>query len=303
MPGFEARGEGLRPAVRVEAGNGSLGVFRPKVDTILRPGQPFDRGDGEVVVSRGGEFPFQAIDIPRGVVVRVEAGETPVQLLACGAARIAGSLLLASVPQPLPTRRVSQAVHELVAAAPVTLLAAGGIDVTGSIRALTPAGDATTNLLLASPNRIHLHGELPFHTLLACESATEGAGAAGIRGIRGQSVVCPAVQFTYGLAAGADFVVRGLLPWRVMPLDRDGGVLHFGDQSPDLQVAWQSAPADAARKNEPDLGIGRVGRLQPANDGDTIAVAPGAWVRFALTAPVRSGRPLPRMRELRLYDR
>ncbi|MFY9343877.1 MAG: Ig-like domain-containing protein [Planctomycetota bacterium] len=302
LPGFEARGDWLRPAVRVEAGNGSLGVFRPKVDTVLRPGLPFDRGDGEQVVSRDGEFAFQAVDIPAGVRVLVDADAVPVRLLVCGSARIAGVLDVAGRPQPIPARRTTLPIDELAAAVPVALVAAGSIEVTGTILGRTPATDATSGLLLASASSIGIFGTIPFHTLIACESGGDGASPA-IRGVRGQSVVFPGVLFTHGLAAGAEFVVRGLTPWRAMPLDRDGGVVQLVDKSAELQVAWQAAPADPVRRTEPDVGIGRVGRLQPVADGDTIVVAAGGFVRFALTAPVRAGRPLPRLRALRVFDR
>ena len=54
---------------------------RPQADITLRPGVPFDRGDGVLVQSVGADFPFLAIDIPAGVRVRVESS-VPVQLLA-----------------------------------------------------------------------------------------------------------------------------------------------------------------------------------------------------------------------------
>lgn len=305
LPTFEAPGGAqLRPRVRVEAGDGSLGVFRPRQDTTLRPGQPFDRGDGERVVSRGGVFAFLAIDIPRGVTVRVEATGEPVQLLACGNVRIAGSLEVVAAPTRLPTRRFHSPVQELASQVPLAVVAAGDIEIRGAVRAATPPGAELTSLLLASAAAIDLRslqGELPFHTMLAVES--EGEQAAGaIRGSRGQSLVF-VTSFTYGAAPGADFSVTGTLPWRQLPADRNGGVVHLVEASGDLQVAWQSTPEDPVRKHQPDLTVGRVSRLQPALDQDTIAVAAGAFVRFALTARVRGGQEPPRLHELRLCDR
>ena len=303
-PSFEARGGVIRPRVRVEAGDGSLGVFHPRCNLTLRPGQPFDRGDGQIVVSRGAEFPFLTIEVPEGVIVRVETSPgSPVHLLACGGMRIAGTLELVTAPAALPPRRF-QTVREIVQESPIALVAAGDIDLRGRILTPSPPTEGATSLMLASAGSIDLRGlqgDLPFHTLLVVESGATGDESA-ILGTRGQSIVFFA-SFTYGVAAGADYSVRGLTSWRQLPVDRDGGVLHLVDADPNLQVAWQSAPADPVRKNEPDMTIGRVGRLQQARDGDSIAVLAGAFVRFALTARVRAGSEPPRMRELRLSDR
>jgi hypothetical protein len=300
-PGFETRGNGLRPRVRVEAGDGSLGVLAPRADLVLRPGQPFDRGDGEVVVSRGGQFPFLAIDIPAGVRVRIEPGATPVQLLACGSVHIAGELELATAAAPVPPRQLQHPVAELAAAVPVALLAAGEIVISGRVHTQAPPLEGTTSLLLASAATIDLRTPIPFQTLLAVEATGEGPAAA-IRGARGQSIVFDPT-FTYGVAPGAEFVVRAFTPWRAMPVDRDSGRAHLVEPSADLQIAWQAAPPDPSRDNQPDLTLGRVGQLQPLRDGDTIAFAPGTFVRFELSAVVRAGRPMPRVQELRLTDR
>ncbi|MBL8755550.1 MAG: Ig-like domain-containing protein [Planctomycetes bacterium] len=300
-PGFEVRSNGLRPRIRVECGDGSLGVFRPRADVVLRPGQPFDRGDGEVVVSRGDRFPFLAIDVPAGVRVRVESGASPVQLLACGSVHIAGELELVAVAAPVPPRQLQHPVAELAAAVPVALVAAGPITVEGRIATNAPPVDGRTTLLLASAATIDLRGPIPFQTLLAVE-ANDEATAMAIRGARGQSIVFDPT-FTYGPAPGAEFVVRALTPWRALPIDRDSGRAHLVEPSPELKVAWQVAPADPARDHQPDLTLGRVGRLQPLRDGDTIAFPAGSFVRFELSAAVRAGQPLPRLQELRLTDR
>lgn len=305
LPTFERDpAGGLRARVRVEAGDGSLGVFRPRVDTTLRPGQPFDRGDGQVVVSRGGQFPFLAIDIPANVTVRVEADGAPVQLLASGSVRIAGTLQLQATPVRLPPgRATTMLLRDLVSQVPVAVVAAGSIDVAGHVRARDAATDDKTNLLLASAAGIDLRGggaELPFQTLLAVEQSQPGGGSA-IRGARGQTVLYM-VAFTPGVAAGADFAVAGLLPWRQLPLDRDSAVLHLAEASPDLEVAWQIAPGDPVRRG-PDLGVGRVTRLQSVADRDTVAFAAGSYLRLRLVARVAPGRELPRVRELRLADR
>ncbi len=300
-PGFETSGGQLRPRVRVEAGDGSLGILRPLRDLVLRPGQPFDRGDGEIVVSQRGRFAFLAIDIPKGVTVRVEPGATPVQLLAAGSVRILGDLVFDVAAAPVPPRQLQQPLAELAAAVPAAIIAAGDVELGGRILATAGPVEGTTSLLLASASSIELRGALPFQTLLAVEARGE-AGTAAIRGARGQSIVFDPA-FTYGLAAGADFALRALTPWRPLPPDRDGGVVSLLDQDRDLQVAWQQAPADAVRKNAPDLSIGRVGRLETVRHGDPIAFPAGSFVRFAFTARARAGQPLPRLRELRLTDR
>jgi hypothetical protein len=300
-PGFETSGGQLRPRVRVEAGDGSLGILRPRRDLVLRPGQPFDRGDGEVVVSQGAKFSFLAIDIPAGVTVRVEPGATPVQLLAAGSVRIQGDLVFDVAAAPVPPRQLQHPIGELASAVPAAIVAAGEVEVSGRILSTAAPTEGTTSLLLASAAAIELHGALPFQTLLAVETRGDVAGAS-IRGARGQSIVFDPT-FTYGLAAGADFGLRALTPWRALPPERDGGVVRLLDQHPDLQVAWQTAPADAVRKNEPDVSIGRVGRLATVRHGDPVAFAAGSFVRFAFVARARSGQALPRLRELRLTDR
>jgi hypothetical protein len=302
-PTFEAHGPVLRPRVRVEAGDGSLGVFRPSRDMLLRPGEPIAHGDGGWIVSRGNTFPFAAIDIPEGVTVRIDATGSPVQLLSLGSVRIAGTLEVLAAPAPLPSRHAALPVAELAQRAPVAVVAAGDIDLSGRVTGPSAGASEGTLLLLASAGTIDLRGlqgELPFHTMLAFDAAA-GAGGGAIRGPRGQSVVFSAA-FTYGAAAGADFQVRAVLPWRPLPLDRDAVVVHF-ERNADVGVALQSAPPDAARKGEPDLGIGRVSRLQAVADGDTVTVPAGAFVRRALTTRVVGGQEPPRLRELRLCDR
>lgn len=298
-PAFEVRGGLVRPRVRVEAGNGSLGVFRPRRDTHLAPGQPFDRGDGTLVRSRGAEFPFLAIDIPAGVTVTIDATMGPVHLRVCGSVRIDGTVQLIDDPVPLRVRRSETPASELMAEATIGLLAAGDLHLNGVVRGQPrPASDASPLTLLCC-GQMQLNGELPFHTVLAIESSPEGASA--IIGARGQAVVAPPVVFRYGLAPGADFWVRGRTPWRQLPFDRDGGMVQVVDLQPGLMVSWQTAPPDPLTPGEPD---GRVARQpQPALDRDTIVAPSGGFVRFQLTAHLVDGTPVPSVRELKLVDR
>ena len=301
LPGFEMRGLSIRPRVRVEAGNGSLGVFRPRRDVTLRPGQPFDRGDGQTVISDGSEFPFLAVDIPEGVRVTVDAQGGPVRLLACGGMRIGGDLRLIAPTASLPAGRfVTQPVRALAAAAPVALLAAGDIEVRGNIVTDTRVSESDTVLMVATCGRLALRGALPFQTVLVVEESPEGVGG-GIDGPRGQSLAYPA-SFTYGVAAGADFAVRAVLPWRQLPPHRDRGAVRIVEPSGELTMSWQATPADAMRADRPDLTAARMGRWQTTRDGEVLGVGAGAFVRFELQAAIRSGEAMPRLRELRLVE-
>jgi hypothetical protein len=296
LPGFESRGGWLRPRVRVEAGDGSLGVFRPQVDTVLRPGTPFDRGDGTIVLGRGASFPFLAVDIPPGVVVRIDATAGPVEITSCGAIRMAGELVVDAPPASLPPGRFQvQPVRELVVAAPVALVAAGPIDASGVIRAAHEVPADGTALLLASATRLWLRGTLPFQTMLVVESA---GGAQGlIEGARGQSRVY-AASFTPGVAPRADFVAVGATTWRQLPFGASGAVVRLEEVEGSFALAWQTAFEDAVVPGRPDLA--RLGRWQPVHDGDPVPAGDGAFVRFEVRARVRDDGAVPRLRELRL---
>ena len=295
IPGFEVRSEVMRPRVRVEAGDASLGIFRPLRDTALRPGEPFDRGDGQLVTSRGAVFPFLAVDIPVGVTVTIDARAGPVQVLSCADMRIAGSVELLGSAQPMQGGYLHGVpVRDLLEGAPIAMVAAGDVHVRGTVTARTPVPAESTVLTLATAGRMHLNGALPFNTILALEA--EGPA---VKGVQGQTKVVWAT-FTYGVARGAAFVASGLTSWRQLPWDRDGGVVQ-ADADPELQIGWQWVPADIHRRREPDLR--RVARSRPVADQDRIPVEPGGFVRFELTAQVTESRPLPKVRELRIVDR
>lgn len=300
-PGFEVVTGSVRPRARVEAGDGSLGVFRPRADVVLRPGVPFDRGDGVEVTSRGTEFPFLAIDIPAGITVRVEAPGSTAQLLSCGGIHIGGTLQLGAGSVPLFVPQPGSAVRELLEAAPMALLAAGDVFVRGRVQVAAPLAADHTALTVACAGRIVFHplGELPYNTILAVESALAEPAEPAIEGPRGQ-VVATVATFTYGMAAGARWTARGGSPWQALPLDRDGGVVRLVDVDAGLRVSWQVAPGDPVRKGEPDLAPGRVGRQETAEDQRRIVTGPGAFVRFLVEADLFAGRPLPQLREVRL---
>ena len=300
-PGFEVHEAGVRPRVRVEAGDGRLGVFRPTHDVVLRPGQPFDAGGGRLVVSEGGDFPFLAIDVPAGVRVTVDAQTAPVRLLACGGVRVAGELALSGPALPLPGGRLSTTpVQELTAQARVAIVAAGDVAILGPVTSDAPPDETRSPLFLATAGRLVLRGSLPFQTVLGVEGRGGGDGAR-IDGPRGQSRAY-AVSFRHGPPDGAAFRVSGVLPWRQLPVHVDACRLRVFDAEGDLGIAWQAAPPDALRGDRPDLGSGRVGRWQATRDGEVLPVGPAGFVRLRLEARVVAGQPLPRVRELRLVE-
>lgn len=301
-PAFEIGGGTIRPRVRIEAGDGSLGVFRPTRDTRIRQGEAFDRGDGVQVQGRGAEFPFTVVDVPEGVTVTIDATNGPVRLLACGSVRIAGTVELVEDPVPLPVRGFDLPAADLLANATIALLTAGDFELLGSVRTRRQTDLDASPLSVLVTGHIRLRGELPFHTVLAVETPPAGVRRPGIDGPRGQTVVTNAT-FTYGVAAGADFVVRGSTPWRRLPADRDGGAVRLADAAPGLTVAWQTAPPDPVTPDLPDRRVGRPSQPQPVLDGDGVAAGAGDFVRLSFTARVSDGAPIPSVREVRLVDR
>jgi hypothetical protein len=301
-PGFEVRAGTLRPKVRVEAGDGSLGVFCPQRDVVLQPGVPFDRGDGQLVASRGRDLPFLAIAIPAGVQVTLQAGSGGLCLRSCGDVRINGGLELRG-PRAAATivRTAVLPIERLIEATPLSIVAAGDIHLNGPVRSdPTSLGDGAP-LLLASAGQIALAGELPVDTVLAVEGPVASERPA-IRGPRGQSVAV-ATTFTYGLAAGAEVMVRAETPWRQLPADQDDALLRLRDADQGLLFAWQTAPADPLDPTRPDLTVGKVGRWNQGQDGSVLTFAPVAFVRCEISARLRFDRPLPRVREVRLVAR
>ncbi|MFT4512658.1 MAG: hypothetical protein ACI89X_000782 [Planctomycetota bacterium] len=299
--GFEVRVSSIVPRVRVEAGNGSLGVFRPTSDMTLRPGEMFDRGDGKLLVSAGSDFHFSSIEIPEGVKVTVDATGRPVRLLSCGGVHIDGSIELVGSTSPLPSDPFNtQPVQDLIDAVRVSVVAAGDLRVRGDIKSTTAISESETALMLATAGWLHLQGSLPFQSVLVAE-ARGGESTSRIEGVRGQSRPYPA-SFNVGLAKGADFEVVGVLPWRRLPPHLDSGLLQIGDQSGDLSIVWQSTAADAIRGELPDLTEGHIGGWQYARDRDVLVAGGGAFVRMRITARVRHGQPLPSLSELRLVE-
>jgi hypothetical protein len=302
LPGFEVRNGLLRPRVRRDTGNGRLGVLRPKRDLMLRPGAPFDQGDGVLAVGDGPVFAFESIEIPAGVTVTIDASHRPVRLLSCGGVRIAGSIELIGEPVPLPARRSpASPVEDLAAVVPVSIIAAGDVEVLGVVRSQDRrVALEGTRLMLATVARMRLRGELPFGTILALEAGGDAAGGR-LEGSRGQSLVHE-VTFQHGVASGADFLTRGQSTWRQLPADADAAVLDVLG-AVGVEVAWQSTSPHPARHGEPDLSSGRLSRWQPVDGTALVAAMPSALVRIELTARVREGQAIPELREVRLRRR
>lgn len=297
--GFEVDRDGVRPRVRVEAGDGSLGVFRPKVDTTLTPGVAFDRGDGVRVLSQEARFPFQAIDIPAGVTVSVD-GASGAQLLALGDIRIAGTLRLRGPGFAIPPMRtLPMPGNELFALAPVAVFAAGDVVVDGVVEAETQTAEGTAPFWIGAADQVQLNGPVPFQTMLVVEPRAESE-LPRLTGSRGQSQVRFGA-FRQGCAA-SETVVRAMTPWRQMARDHDGGVLHL-DVDAGIVVAWQTTPPDPVRPKLPNVAFGSAGRLHAAGDRDAVAVPGGHFLRLELTASVTKARPLPVARELRVCER
>jgi len=297
-PCFEVRSGIVRPRVRVEAGDGSLGLFRPQRDTTLRAGVPFDRGDGRQVVSTGNSFPFSAIDVPAGVRVVVDAASGPVQLLACGGVRIAGEVEIVGGAARVDVRPFrSVAVSELLASANVAIVAGGDVRVEGAVGSRDANIGGGSPLTIAAAGCMHLGGALPFNTLLAFEEGNPRA----ISGPSGQVLRTP-TTFTYGAAPGLDLVVRGYSGWRLVPVDRDAGVIRLSGADRDLLVGWQVASPDPLRAGRPDVPATGLARPQRVADGDVLSVTPGGWVRVQLEARVTADSA-PAVQDVRLVDR
>jgi hypothetical protein len=299
-PGFESTegvGDGIRPRVRVEAGNGSLGVFRPTRDTVLRPGQPFDRGDGTVVTSLGAVFPFLWVDVPEGVTVSVPADAGQVLVLSCGGIRIAGTIAIQTPSTGLLPGTAASPAMTLLANSSFALLAAGDVHLTGRITTGTAVSDGTSALTLIAGGRIELARRaqpVPPFSILATEQIDSRAGALDWQCLR---VIA---RMTYGLAPGSGFSVAGHTPWVALPSDRDGGIVRLEGVRGNLRVGYQVAPPDPVRSTEPDGDRQRWWRPRLIEDGQSVAAPAGSFVRFQLQAEVEAG-VTPSIGRIRLF--
>jgi hypothetical protein len=297
-PGFEFQNDVFRPLVRVEAGDGSLGVFRPTRDTTLTPGLPFDRGDGTQVASRGTVFPFLAIDVPAGVTVTIDARSAPVQLLAVGRAQVNGRLVIeGDTGQPAPTSGPVGDARTIQRTAALSILAAGGIEIGPPPAAIVaPARAQNVTLALLTAGVLAVRGPVPY-VILATERNL-GRGDSRVERCHSQQV-----KLTPGLPDGAEVEAQGLTPFRALPPTIASPQLRVIDGDPALHVDWQSAPPQIDHPERPDPDPVRMTAFREAVDAQPLPVAPGSFLRLRLGARVRGGTPLPQVREFTLLDR
>ena len=294
-PGFEVDEQGdLRPLVRLEAGNGEFGVFRPTRDTVLVPGEPFDRGDGVVLRSQGHTFPFMAIDIPDGVTVRVDARAGPVRLLAVDRAQIAGKLQIDGRGRGLRSTDRQVDVSLVMDGSAVTLMAPGGIAITGEV---TAEGDAEGSALaLITGGRLEL-GPVPAGTILATEPGCKVVGALD------PSCRSVQLQLTPGLPAAAQIEAVGVADYLPLPPGIAGGTLRLDACDPAIRVSWQATLPDAVEVQRPDRRSARSTPWYEFRDGEVIDGLAGQFVRIRCQALLQGGQPLPRLTGVRLLSR
>ena len=301
-PGFELLHGSLQPLVRVEGGDGSLGVFRPTKDTRLVPGVMVDRGDGTLVASKGNVFPFAAIDIPKGVTVAVDARFAPVQLLALGRAKVAGRIVIegqsTNAPPPLGWRGD---LATICASTAVAIVAVGGIEIggdEGEVGAAVVASPAATGapLALISAGPVDVHAPIP-RTILARER-TIGSSASWV-----ERCISVQVPLTQGLPAGVEAKAQGWTSFRLLPTMVQALTFHRSGSDAGVRVEWQAANPDPARTDQPDADPARIAAFREATEGSTLALPSGSFVRLRFEARVKGGEPLPRIQSVSVLDR
>lgn len=297
VPGFEVTAlRSLQPLVRVEAGTGRLGVFRPKVDTVLAPGQPFDPGDGRSLVVDGPDFDFLALEIDRGIEVRLRGFGRPVVLRALARARIDGRLLVETAGGRVSWQGGERVdLSAMAASASATLVAGSGIQVHGSIELVDAAGSGPVALVTAG--RLQLDGTVPAGTLLATERG--GSFLAG----QLDGCVPLRVRLNEGLPPGVTCTASGVSPWLAVPADRRAARMRLRPSSTPVRVSWQVLPPDPLEPSRPDLDPARATSARDVFDDLAIDVAPGAFLRLRLAVEVRGGRELPQLAAVRALDR
>jgi len=288
---FECRdGKWIQPLARKEAGDGSLGVFHPKTSMVLVPNRPFELGNGQTVVT-GTAFNFRAIRIPKGVTVTVRS-QRRVQLRASGAVRIYGVLRLDT---PAPAGKAQQIDLRSPAAvcsyAPVALIAAGSVQVTGSIEREGQAEGPGSPLAVLATS-IQLQGRIPFHTILAVPKRVDVTGPA-------QSATVVELTMESGLPTDTRIMAAAYTEWRRLPLGFSGRVrARAEDVQGDVEVSLQVVAADPVDPQIPYLDPGALPRPLRLPLREPLQVPRGGHVRFLLRAPVVGGALLPRLRAL-----
>ena len=297
QPGLEVLRDGrVRPAVRVEAGDGSLGVFRPLRDTRIEPGVPFDRGDGVLVQDRDGTLPFRTIEVAPGITVEVVASKRPVRLLACGWARIEGTMVVAGAASPMRLRAGElTSFGALAEAVPVLVAAGSGIRVGGTLRAAEGAQKGTL-LALASAGPLELAGTVPPETVLAVEPGSRGLTGAAERAIP------VLLRMTPGLPSGAVLEVEAATEWFAVPAECSAARLDWLSADPGYRLSVQSIPADPFRPERPDPRPDRASAPLPVQVGSRVQFLPGSFLRICVHCSVQGNEVLPLLHGLRLVQ-
>jgi hypothetical protein len=297
-PGFMIANGRAVPALRVEAGTGQLGAFAPKSSLTIRPGVAFDRGDG-VRITGGPAFDFLSVEIPAGVVVRVETtDQSPIQWRVAGSVRIDGELVLATPLGAVAAMPGDHVTCERLASASGFLVIAGGdVGVGGRIR---HDGDVyqerESALTILSGGGVRIAGSIPPRAVLGAESQKRLEISVATRPIPVEVALQP------GIAAGSSLLVESWTGW--YPLVAETGE-RIGVQLQDLRgrmtVAAQVCgpnPLDPAR---PDAA----GTLaQPVTlPVEGMEVVQRGFLRFLLRTEVRGGEQLPSLDGIAVYAR
>lgn len=288
--GFEVRGGRARPRVRAEAGTGCLGSFAPRTSTVLKPGLPFDRGDGQLVVAPGPVFDFLDVDIPADVTVRLVHGG-PVQIRACGNITIDGELVLEGTPPGVTLPGSDVPASQILEAAGVALIAAGEIVVRGRIEGPGASDEARTGssplTLLSGGDLWLLGGRVPTGITLATEPGRRVHGEAG----SGANPV-PAAPMKSELPPGVTLRAAAATEWFRLPFTHYRRIeIELEDVRGDLRVQVQVASADASDPERPSRDA--LPAPVPLPLKESLSVPPGGFVRFHFEATVHSGEPAP----------
>ena len=287
--GFEVRAGRAVPQVRAGAGTGRLGSFAPSVSTVLVPGQPFDRGDGQLVVSQGGVFDFVDVEIPEGVTVRVRSAGQQVQLRACGDFVVDGALVLDGTPAGVPLRGTQDVpAAEILEAAGVALVAGGDIVVRGRIATAEDRSDVDSPVtLLCGGDLWLLGGRVPARITLATEPGRGVHGEA-----RSGANPVQAVPMTPDLPPGTKMRAAASTEWLRLPVTHHRRIeVELDDVRGDLKLSVQVAPADASDLDRPSRDA--LPAPVPLPLKAPLVIPPGGFVRFHLEAQVEAGKPAP----------
>ncbi|MBK8096472.1 MAG: hypothetical protein IPK26_05150 [Planctomycetes bacterium] len=297
LPGFEVVQGGVRARTRVEAGNGMLGILRPRHDLVLRPGEPFDRGDGTLVQSEGNRFPFLAIDIPAGITVRLLA-PNGAALLACGSVRIDGELQIDTPPLVARGHALREVpVAALLTGAAVALVAGGEVIVNGAVTAAGAIGEGQSVLTVASAGGARITGPLPDGAIVAVEAQRP------LQWHAAQRKRTMTTRLTPGVPENCEIECVAHSAWLRFPSDVASGIVAIDQLDPRLEIGWQLAPPDPVRTGRADTRPERLTQIRDVAPGGAIDVPAGHHLRFRLRTRVQPGTSPPRLASIAVRAR